>query len=246
MNRQTLWSNTERTRFFLLDDDTPWAVGNYEVVTLTGRSKHVSLEEIAEFEMSRDEAKAWLKSEFGTVVKDIKQSVMQTLIQGREPPPWSAAAKRQKQAGNQQAAKPEAATATADTQTSTAKGFPDLSQIIGQLGHFIGDLGYITEHAMGPDAENLEKAQQRTEQVIDTMRQAGFKVDDQAREIPEKLHDFFERATDAESLNENADHLERLAEGFESIAESIRAMAESLRRQAEDKAPATRSENEAS
>jgi hypothetical protein len=58
---KTLWSNHDRTRFFLIPDDRELPGGDFELKTITGRQQHTLENAVVEFEISRDEAKQWLK-----------------------------------------------------------------------------------------------------------------------------------------------------------------------------------------
>ena len=63
-----LWSNPERSRFFLIPGDRQIPPGDFPLHTITGRQMKVEPNALTPFEVTRDEAKTWLNSQFGQVV----------------------------------------------------------------------------------------------------------------------------------------------------------------------------------
>lgn len=70
----SLWTNPARTRYFLLRDVQNLAPGRFLICTLTGGRMEVDESELRAFEVTEDQAKQWLKSEFGKVLDDVRAS----------------------------------------------------------------------------------------------------------------------------------------------------------------------------
>lgn len=81
----TLWSNTDRTRFFLISDDRELPDGDFELKTVTGRQQHTLENAVVEFEISRDEAKKWLKEQFGELLTSIRVGITDAIKDWRSP-----------------------------------------------------------------------------------------------------------------------------------------------------------------
>lgn len=75
MESKTLWSNHDRTRFFLIPDDPEIPPGDFVLRTLTGRELRVAPSALAEFEVSEQEAKEWLKAEFGKMLDGARSAI---------------------------------------------------------------------------------------------------------------------------------------------------------------------------
>ena len=69
---QTLWSDPERSRFFLIPSDRQLPPGDFNLRTITGRQMNVDPNALTSFEVTRDEAKTWLNSQFGQVLEEAK------------------------------------------------------------------------------------------------------------------------------------------------------------------------------
>ncbi len=82
---QTLWSNPERSRFFLIPDDRQLPPGDFALRTIIGRQMEVDETALAAFEVTRDEAKAKLKEQFGQILATAKGGIMDALKSWRSP-----------------------------------------------------------------------------------------------------------------------------------------------------------------
>lgn len=82
---QTLWSNHDRTRFFLIPDDREIPNGDFELKTVTGRQEYTFENTVVEFEISRDEAKQWLKEQFGELLSSVRVGITDAIKNWRSP-----------------------------------------------------------------------------------------------------------------------------------------------------------------
>lgn len=71
----TLWTDPARSRYFLIPDDSELPPGDFILRTLTGRKLEVAPQSLAAFELSEEQAKAWLKAEFGKLLDDARGAV---------------------------------------------------------------------------------------------------------------------------------------------------------------------------
>jgi hypothetical protein len=70
-----LWSDTSRTRFFLIPDDRQLAPGDFRIRTITGRKLDVDPATLSPFELTEEQAKQWLESQFGTMLDSARNAV---------------------------------------------------------------------------------------------------------------------------------------------------------------------------
>lgn len=71
-DKLSLWTNSQRSRYFLIPDNQKLARGNFLICTLTGTEKKVMQTAIAPFEISESEAKAYLQSEMNQAMQEAK------------------------------------------------------------------------------------------------------------------------------------------------------------------------------
>ncbi len=71
----TLWTDAARTRYFLIPDDKEFPSGDFTLRTLTGRKMKIEEGSLAEFELSEEEAKEWLRGEFGKMLDGARAAV---------------------------------------------------------------------------------------------------------------------------------------------------------------------------
>jgi hypothetical protein len=83
----TLWSDTARTRFFLIPDDEQLPPGEFDLRTITGRHLKVDAATLAQFEISEQEAKEWLKGEFGKMLEGARAAADRFIEKLRQGPP---------------------------------------------------------------------------------------------------------------------------------------------------------------
>jgi hypothetical protein len=70
-----LWTNLERTRFFLIPEDQKLKTGELAIVTLSGGQRFVSTGSVVPFEVAEVEAVRWAKAELGDSLTELKQNI---------------------------------------------------------------------------------------------------------------------------------------------------------------------------
>jgi hypothetical protein len=86
VTEMTLWSNSVRSRFFLIPDDNSLPPGDFVLRTITGREQRVASAALAPFEVSEEQAKEWLKDEFGKILDNARGGVNRFLEKLRSGP----------------------------------------------------------------------------------------------------------------------------------------------------------------
>lgn len=237
---QTLWSNPERSRFYLIPDERELASGNFVLRTVTGRQREVDEADLESFEVSRDEAKVWLKEQFGQVLTSAKGGIMDALKNWRSPQPASPSHSAPDRDN------PDTKTTTAESRTAAALSELDalLSQSAEQvraksaksLGHLqaiANALNAMFEGAISAEPGSLEQAQRQALVLRDNLESLGISAGTQLENLPERLHSLYFAEGQAENFEENAAQLDAIADRIEHTAKlavlSIRAMAQQQR-----------------
>jgi hypothetical protein len=71
----TLWANHSSNRFFLVPDKHPFLRGEFLLRTITGREQRVDESALAGFEVTEEQAKEWVKGEFGKILDTARGAV---------------------------------------------------------------------------------------------------------------------------------------------------------------------------
>lgn len=224
---KTLWSNPDRSRFFLIPDDRQLPAGDFELKTVTGCQQQVEASAIVEFEISRDEAKIWLKEQFGELLTSVKTGILDTLKNWRSPVPSS---------------KPETDSPSSTSRTEAALSELDnllnqsAEQLRTQSTHSLEHLKAIAiafhgmlNNAIASEPEQLTQAKEHAQVLQDHLQALGLQTDIRLDTFPERLHHLYFAEGRGQHLLDNADQLEAIADQIENTSQlavkSIRVMA---------------------
>lgn len=72
---KTLWYDQNRNRLFLIPDEEQLPSGDFILRTVTGRELRVEPESAAAFEIGEEEAKDWVKAEFGELLDGVRAGI---------------------------------------------------------------------------------------------------------------------------------------------------------------------------
>jgi hypothetical protein len=235
---KTLWSDSARIRHFLVPDSETLPSGDFILRTLTGRQQEVDPEALAPFEVTREQAKAWLKDQFGQVLQTAKGAVMDALGRGLaaapdvEPPPseQSASAKASPMTPGQS---PGLSLLSALSGEPIDSLRTDAESVGRGVQKIVAELGAIFEDATAPEDAGLENARQRISLLRTILQEHGLPVSAKAEDIPDRLREMVRSAEHRQDFEEAAAGLEVLARGVEQAAamtaKHLRALAQRLR-----------------
>lgn len=238
---KTVWSTPDRNRHFVIPDDTDLPTGPFALRTVVGRQMDVDEQAALHYEVSRDEAKEYLKQQMGDVVEQAKDAVMGWLRKGTETP--SAAASQSsatKATGDADPATPEPPPhRLRDIVDRATADLPDedkatLEETARQLGDTIKDLGKIVQGSLSDDSEMLDEARQRIQSLRSRLEDQGIPLGESVDNIPDKINEFASSArTAAKDPVARADHLDDMADRLEEVgrhfAQRLRDKARELR-----------------
>ena len=234
----TLWSDIERSRFFLISGDCKIPPGDFPLRTITGRQMEVEPNALAPFEISREEAKTWLNSQFDRVLEEAKGKLTNYLSNLGQSATQSQPDSEQKKADTEE-------------KTSSEPAYPSLSllsELTGEpvenlqtepdaiarsIHHIFSNLIAIWENATAANPEQLQTARNQIKNFRSILQTHGITVSEKLDEIPDQLHKFYFSSAHTENSQENAANLEQLADQLEQTAvvagKYLRTMAQQLR-----------------
>lgn len=251
---KTLWSDISRMRHFLIPDNESLPPGDFVLRTLTGRQHEVDPKFLEPFEVSQEQAKAWLKGQLGQVLQSAKGAVMDALGRGL--------AKMQEFELPQSEPSPSAK--VKPTPPDPSPGLSLLSALSGEpverlrtdteaLGRsiqkIVAELSGIFEDATASADDSLKNARRRVRTMRTILKEHGLAVSARADFIPDRLRAMVRSAEHRPDVDDAIAGLEALAQGVEQgaamAAKHLRSLAQRLReRHTESDAPGNNGEEE--
>jgi hypothetical protein len=216
---KTVWSNQERTRHFLIPDETKLPPGDFVLRTVIGRQMEVQEEAARAYEVSREEAKAWLSNQMAGMVGHVKDALMKFLA---------------KDPGNSQGTRPDHEASrpdpTGDRKSAAARRAVEhlsaterdaLEEKARSLSAAIKEIGAVVDTVRTGDAAEIDAARLRICALRQRLEAQGIPVSPSIDELPIKLRDFFNSLKSARDAGEQASRLEEMADLVEDIAHRI-------------------------
>lgn len=265
-----LWSNTSRTRHFLIPDEVELPAGTFELRTLTGRNKHIDQASIVQYEVTHEQAQTWLKDQFAQVIDTAKESILDSMREKmaqkpdldawfnrpRGTPPPQPSTERSTERPKQQdksKAKPKEASPALSLFAKLSGISPEqlnadpesferaLQSLLGQAGDFFSD-------ATAEDETRLKTAREHIQTFRSTLQQHGLNVSEGMDRLPDKLREAYRSAEQDMGAGELAQHLESLADGLQKAADQaagwLRKQAKELRNNDENTQTSAASANQ--
>lgn len=200
-NKKKLWSNSERNRHFIVPGDAGLDDGQFEIRTVFGESKLVDESAIEPFEVSREDAKSWIKAELNGVLDEAKASIVEGIV--------GAAQSHKVRAGKHSSAAQDDVNTQKSTPgldlfaelagSSQQKMRQDPADLIGSVTTALEDFGEILRKSQTGSDVDLAEAKARMKRMRETFNRHGIDVSDRADSLPDKLREFSSRRGDRES-----------------------------------------------
>ncbi|ARA94256.1 hypothetical protein AWN76_014580 [Rhodothermaceae bacterium RA] len=190
----TLWSHRPQDRHFLIPDDAELPAGDFELRTVVGRQRFVDEAAVQPYEVTREEAKAWLKEQMAEVVDEAKDALLGFLRQARRPP-----------AGTAPPAPQEA---------------PSTDRIAARLRSLGDELRAVLENGFAEDDVQRRRARARLQSLGEEPHDRDEPLREGTRAFSDRLAALYEATrTPAPDPETRARHLEELADGIERLGQ---------------------------
>lgn len=240
---RTLWSDITRTRHFLIPDGDELSAGDFELRTVTGRQKRVGAETVARYEITHEDAKAWLKDQFGQVVESAKESILDSIRSKMAQEPdldaWFG------QRTHKSTSKPETTTDLpalslfAELSGESAEQLQSNPRSLARaIQTLMSQLGTMFSDATAVDETRVDAARERFKNLRHILQQHGLNVNDAMTKFPDKLREAYQSAERDMGTDEMAERLEALAQALEDAATQaaqwLRGQAQEIRQSQSD------------
>lgn len=238
--RNSLWSDEARTRHFVLPADTNLPTGSFVLRTVTGKQRQVDPDAVAPFEVSQQEAKDWVKAEFGLVLGQAKTALADALRPLQEPrhrPPRRRRPAPSGEEGGQSGSVLALFAALTGEPVERLRSDPEavtrgLRRLTDEFGAIVGDATALEE-------TRLDTAKDRVRGLRAALNRHGIPVSAKVEALPDLLRQIQRAAEAPEQRAASAAALDALAQGIEEAAgkaaEGLRRLADEFRT---DPAPA--------
>ena len=183
----TLWTDISKTRYFLIPDDISLPNGDFLIRTTTGKKCQVDLEAVKEFEITKEEANAWLKDQFKTVMGQLKTGLKASLFSSSSQNDSVNENKQHKadSAENKKSATP-GLDLLADITGTPRKRMDNNYSAIGQaLKAYLKDMTSTVADAVSGEPEQQESAREKMNAWRETLRKHDIKVPDAKENKPD-------------------------------------------------------------
>ncbi|MGH6891166.1 MAG: hypothetical protein ACREEP_02790, partial [Dongiaceae bacterium] len=236
---RTLWTDVDKTQRFLIPDSCQLPPGDFLLRTATGRERRFDPDALTDFEVTDEEAKAWLKEQLGQVTKKLGAGLRDALL---GPARQGSARDEPKEApSSADGGKPESPTPGLDlladlTDTPRETLSHDYGAIGRALRTYLSDTAGSAGDSVSGDPERMNLARERMDFWGRTLREHGIaaappSAPDSGPGIlapqlaPEEATDPGERSHEAPGAEKHglADRLRGLADEFRRKAAAIAA-----------------------
>ncbi|MCF2149267.1 hypothetical protein IQ276_023125 [Desmonostoc muscorum LEGE 12446] len=232
-NQLTFWTDSKRSRYFLIPDNQKLSRGRFVISTLTGIQKKVTQIAIANFEIPESAAKAYLENEMNQAMAQAKIAVsnlmfFSTQTSEKVPPP-----------SNETPSVPNILSSLLGVSLEELQNNPEAAQsafvnIYTQFKEFLGE-------STSENSTQIESARSRVRSLRETLQAQGINISEKIDELPIKLQEVLSSANLEEYLQEIVTKLRDLTEQIEQspdgvgqkIDEAIKSLSQDLFRDEE-------------
>lgn len=216
---KTVWSNQERSRHFLIPDDTKLPPGTFVLRTVIGRQMDVEEEAALPFEVTREEAKAWLKKQMAGMVGQAKDALIKFL--GKEVGKSGGATAEHKASTPDPTGDARSAAARRAVDQLSASEKQAIEEKARTLTATIEEIGAVVDAVRTGDASRIESARERIGALRKKLEAQGISISPSIDELPIKFRDLMTSLYSAQEPAQQAKRLEEMAGLIEDIAHRI-------------------------
>ncbi|MBD2514352.1 hypothetical protein H6G93_04895 [Nostoc sp. FACHB-973] len=232
-NQLTFWTDSKRSRYFLIPDNQKLSRGRFVISTLTGIQKKVTQIAIASFEIPESAAKAYLENEMNQAMAQAKTAVSNLMFFSTQ------TSEKASPPANETPSVPDILSSLLGVTPEELQNNPEAAQkafvnIYTQLKEFLGE-------STSENSTQVESARSRVRSLRETLQAQGINISEEIDELPIKLQEVLSSANLEEYLQEIVTKLRDLTEQIEQspdgvgqkIDETIKSLSQDLFRDEE-------------
>jgi hypothetical protein len=240
-HNKRLWSNRTRDRHFLVPDSIQLPSGDFFLRTVTGQQQQVDPDALAPYEIAQEEAKEWLKDQFGQMVQSAKDSIMDSIRRKMASEPdldaWFGAHPENTapSASKPSNSSPALSLLAALSEESLEQLQSDPSAVGRAVHSLFTQIGRLFSAATSTDEAQLETARKQIRSLGATLQQHGWGVGESLDDLPDKLRSAYLTAWQQKNSEQTAEQLDALADSLQQAAGTtakwLRGLSQEIRKQ---------------
>lgn len=228
---QTLWTNTDQSRYFLVPESQELAEGSFPLRTFTGEERSVDEAALVSFEITEEEARAHSVAQVEQVAANARDAFSNYLNLLADRAEAMAAERAAEQEATQDAAKQEAeppipmsADLVYDLLGLSPQDGDNPEKVEEQLGNLLEGIKTFVQGVTSEDAADVEPAREQMRAMREKFEAHGVGTTDQMETLPDRLRaDFQAHKEKGEQAwrDEVASALQEAAGAFQEAAAEL-------------------------
>lgn len=220
MNKISLWTNSNRSRYFLIPNNQNLPPGNFTIQTLTGITKQVDVTALTPLEITAEQAKPYFQAELEQSIQQVKNA-FSTFAD------FAAAAKGQT-TSNTKPPQPSSNPIATLLGISPEELRDNPQAIKAGWNKLVDGFKDLLRGATSEDETHLEVARTRMRQLREHLQAQGVEVNNSIEELPNKLRENYLSSDTEPNLVESAAKLEETTNKLKlSFTDMIQTLKES-------------------
>ncbi|GEM_PF-1071895 len=222
----SLWIDASQTRYFLIPNCKKIPCGDFPICNLEGEQKEVAIAKIASYEITQEQATAYLESQINQAIDQAKDALFNqinfSIGQSPETP-------------RQTTTLSELMAVLLGISPEELPNHPERAKV--SLDNLIATFKDIIAGSLSPDSARLDVARQQMHTIQTNLKAHGIDLGDTLEQFPDRLHNLHFSKESASSfhkmtanLRQFADQIEQYSDNKdESLSEFITAFVNSYR-----------------
>jgi hypothetical protein len=218
----SLWKSSTSNRYFLVPLTKDLLAGDFAVEAFHGFHRKVNLASIAPFEITREEAKAYIQAELSNTLKEAQEAF--TALTS------FAAAAQDKPVSNSQFPNNPLATLLG---VSEAELKENPYTVKDHWQNLVKGLGDLLKAATSDDAKDLKRAREQMQRLQNHLQAQGVEVDDAIQDLPDQLRKKYHDSESDPTLKTSAENLQaatqNMGQSFKELMQTLKDGAQKVK-----------------
>ena len=226
-DKSSLWTDSKRSRYFLIPSNQKLSRGSFVICTLTGTTKKVTQTALAPFEIPETQAKAYLKAEVNQAMQEAK-TVFANLVsfstQTSEEAPSNPTP-----SSDQTPSVPNIISSILGITPEELQKNPEVAQTA--FVNLYTDLKELLGESTKQNPAQVEATRSRVRSLRETLQVQGININEEIEELPENLQEVLscakiegylqEIVTKLRDLTDQIDHPDTVGQKIDETIESL-------------------------
>ncbi|MEQ8999924.1 MAG: hypothetical protein RID53_25850 [Coleofasciculus sp. B1-GNL1-01] len=208
-DKDSLWIDVTQTRYFLIPSRQEIPGGNFQIYNLEGEQKKVAIAKIASYEITQEQATAYLESQINQAIDQAKDALFNqiTFSIGKSP-----------ETPRQTTTLSELMAVLLGVSPEELPNHPERAKV--SLEKLIATFKDIIGGSLSKDSARLDVARQQMHIIQTNLKAHGIDLGNTLEQFPDKLHNLHFSAKSAASLHQMTANLRKFADQIDKISDN--------------------------